>query len=243
VKRFGLIGYPLTHSFSGKYFTDKFNKEGLNDHVYELFPLASINQLDQLLKNNPDLCGLNVTIPYKLLVLPYLDISCLPQNMQACNCIRIVDGKLYGHNTDVTGFEKSFAPLLEFYHTSALVLGNGGATAAVKHVLNKFGIRCNIVSRKMHDDSAFTYEDLTEEIMQDNLVVINTTPLGTFPDVDACAPIPYEYITPRHYFFDLVYNPSKTAFLRKAEEKGATIKNGYDMLVIQAEESWKLWNA
>jgi shikimate dehydrogenase len=243
VKRFGLIGHPLTHSFSGKYFTDKFQTEGLKDHVYELFPIPSIDDLPGLLKNNPDLCGLNVTIPYKQLVLPFLDESRLPGNIHACNCIKISNGKLYGYNTDVTGFEKTFTPLLKFYHTSALVLGNGGATAAVKYVLEKFGITCNIVSRKMHEGSKYVYEDLNEEIMQENLVVINTTPLGTYPDVNASAPIPYQFISKRHYFFDLVYNPSKTTFLKNAEEKGAAIRNGYDMLVAQAEESWKIWNA
>ena len=151
--------------------------------------------------------------------------------------------KSHGYNTDIIGFEKSLAAHLQPYHRSALVLGNGGATEAVKYVLKKLGIGFSIVSRKIHDGSELTYKDLTAEMIGERLLIINTTPLGMYPDVKECPDIPYEFLTPRHYLFDLVYNPAKTLFLQKGEEHGAAIKNGYDMLVIQAEESWKIWNA
>lgn len=242
MKRFGLIGFPLTHSFSRKYFTEKFEKEGLKDHIYDLFPIASIDELPDVLKNNPDLKGLNVTIPYKQEVLKYLYTSHIPREIAACNCIKIDNGNLTGYNTDVAGFEKSFAAHLGPNHKSALVLGNGGATAAVTYVLRKLGIPYHIVSRKLHDGSTMTYGDLNEAVIHNHRIIINTTPLGTFPDVNVCPPIPYEHITNEHYLFDLVYNPSKTLFLQKGEEHGAMIRNGLDMLVIQAEESWRIWN-
>lgn len=242
IKRFGLIGYPLSHSFSKKYFTEKFEKEGLKDHVYDLFPIASIDDLPQVLSTHKDLIGLNVTIPYKQQVMKYLDDSNLPAGVEACNCIRIENGKLTGSNTDVTGFEMSFKQLLKPHHKKALVLGNGGATAAVVHVLKKLNIDYQIVSRRVHDGSSLTYNDISVGVIRNHPVIINTTPLGTFPNVDECPPIPYEAITSEHYLFDLIYNPSETLFLKKGREKGATIKNGYDMLEIQAEESWKIWN-
>ncbi|MBL7699818.1 MAG: shikimate dehydrogenase [Chitinophagaceae bacterium] len=239
--RFGLIGYPLSHSFSKKYFTEKFEKEGLRDHVYDLFPIPSIDDLPAVLSANKDLRGLNVTIPYKQQVLKYLHTSNLPEGVQACNCIKIENGKLTGNNTDVTGFEISFLQLLRPHHKKALVLGNGGATVAVTFVLRKLNIGYEIVSRRKREDSTLTYNELTEEIIKEHTVIINTTPLGTFPSVNEAAPIPYHAITRDHYLFDLIYNPEKTLFLKKGEERGAAIKNGYEMLVIQAEESWKIW--
>ena len=241
-KRFGLIGYPLSHSFSKKYFTEKFEKEGLKDHVYDLFPIPSIDELPGVLSKNKDLAGLNVTIPYKQLVIPFLDASNIPAGVDACNCIRIENGKLTGNNTDITGFEKSFRSDWKPDQKKALVLGNGGATAAVVHVLKKLGVDFKIVSRKIHAGSAMTYNDVSVATIREHPVIINTTPLGTYPDVEEAAPIPYHALTRDHYLFDLVYNPEKTLFLKKGEEAGATIKNGYDMLVIQAEESWKIWN-
>jgi shikimate dehydrogenase len=241
-KRFGLIGYPLSHSFSKKYFTEKFEKEGLKDHVYDLFPIASIDDLPAVIAKHKDLVGLNVTIPYKQQVMKYLDASNIPKGVGACNCIKIENNKLTGNNTDVVGFEVSFKQLLKPHQKKALVLGNGGATAAVVYILKKMNIDYNIVSRRVHDGSTLTYNDVSVAVIKQHPVIINTTPLGTFPDVDECAPIPYEAITPDHYLFDLVYNPSETLFLKKGKEKGATVKNGYDMLEIQAEESWKIWN-
>lgn len=242
IKRFGLIGYPLSHSFSKKYFTEKFEKEGLKDHVYDLFPIASIDELPGVLAKYEDLVGLNVTIPYKQQVVKYLDHSHVPKGVEACNCISIEDGKLTGYNTDIIGFDVSFRQLLKPHHKKALVLGNGGATAAVVYVLKQLNIDYQIVSRKIHDGSALTYNDVSVAVVRDHSVIINTTPLGTFPNVDDCAPIPYEAINSGHYLFDLIYNPEKTLFLKKGEERGAVIKNGYDMLEIQAEESWKIWN-
>ena len=243
MKRFGLIGDPLTHSFSKKYFTDKFYKEGLTDHIYDLFPIPSIDDLPAVLSANKDLVGLNVTIPYKQQVLKYLDSSNLPDGVEACNCIKIANGKLTGNNTDITGFQKSFSTLLKSHHKRALVLGNGGAAVAVTYVLRHLGIGYHIVSRKIHAGSTLTYADVDGKIIKEHLIIINTTPLGTYPDVNECAPISYQAITPKHYLFDLIYNPEKTLFLKKGEEQGATIKNGYDMLAIQAEESWRIWNS
>jgi shikimate dehydrogenase len=224
VKRFGLIGFPLTHSFSRKYFTEKFEQEGLTDHVYDLFPISSIEELPAILKNNSDLQGLNVTIPYKQLVMQYLNASQIPVEVEACNCIKIENGILTGYNTDITGFEKSFTSHLRSFHERALVLGNGGATAAVTYVLRKLRIPYHIVSRKIHDGSSLTYDDLDQAIIKEHQIIINTTPLGTYPDVHVSPPIPYEWITPQHYLFDLVYNPSKTLFLQKRRGTGSCNK-------------------
>lgn len=243
MKKFGLIGYPLDHSFSQRYFTEKFEKEGLYDCSYILFPIKSIDDLNETLNEHTELLGLNVTIPYKQLVISHLNsIDSLPGGIMTCNCIKIIDGKLFGYNTDVIGFEKSLMPLLQPYHKRALVFGNGGATAAIIYVLKKLGIEYEIVSRQLHDGSTITYEDLNEKTIKENLLIINTTPVGMFPNIKDVLPIPYGYTGPQHLFFDLIYNPGKTIFLQKAEAQGATIKNGLEMLKIQAEESWRIWN-
>lgn len=240
---FGIIGYPLGHSFSQKYFTEKFQREGIDDCKYESYAIKHIDELEQVLKQQPQLEGLNITIPHKQSVLSLLDDSTnIPFGLNACNCIRIVDGKLIGYNTDVIGFERSVSPQLNSHHTKALILGNGGAAEAVKFVLRQLNINYKIVSRKIHKDAELTYADLDETIIKGNLLIINTTPVGTFPEVDACPEIPYQYLTPQHFLYDLVYNPEKSLFLRKGEEHGALIKNGYEMLVVQAEESWDIWN-
>jgi shikimate dehydrogenase len=243
IKRFGLIGYPLSHSFSKRYFTQKFEKEELTDHVYDLFSIPSIDELPKVLEKHPDLRGLNVTIPYKQQVLKYLHSSHLPDGVNACNCIIVNEGKLTGYNTDVAGFEKSFSSLLKPQHKKALVLGNGGATVAVIYVLKKLGIAFEIVSRQLHESSTLTYQDVSDNIVKEHTVIINSTPVGTFPNIDDCPDIPYNAITADHYLFDLIYNPEETLFLKKGREKGAVTKNGYEMLVIQAEENWKIWNA
>jgi shikimate dehydrogenase len=244
MRRFGLIGYPLTHSFSKKYFTEKFEKEGLDDCRYELYPIGSINELPVLLEQHPDLEGLNITIPYKKQVLSFLDHSAfIPEGLEACNCILINEGRLIGYNTDVVGFRESLRPLLQPAQQSALVLGNGGATAAVIFALQQLGISYHIVSRELHKGSDFTYRDLDEGIIQSHPVIINTTPVGLYPNVDQCPDIPYDSIDERHLLYDLVYNPAQTLFLRKGAEQGAAIKNGEEMLLLQAEESWKIWNS
>jgi shikimate dehydrogenase len=241
-KLFGLIGYPLSHSFSKKFFTEKFEAEGRSDSRYELFPLNSISELQGLLKSNRELCGLNVTIPYKESVLDFLhEKDPIVQKIKACNCIHISNGKLKGYNTDVVGFEHSLKQQLLPEDNKALILGTGGAAKAVEYVLRKLGITYHYVSRKpsIHN---YSYEQLTKEVIQENPLIINTTPLGMFPGVTEAAPIPYAALTKSHYLFDMVYNPAKTLFLQMGEERGARIKNGYDMLVVQAEESWRIWN-
>lgn len=243
MRLFGLIGYPLTHSFSKRYFTKKFEQDGLTDCRYELFPLESMGAFPGLLQTHPGLEGLNVTVPYKKHVLSYLDSrASIPAGLDACNCIRIRDGRKEGFNTDHTGFEKSLLPLLKPHQRQALVLGNGGATAAVVFVLKKLGIAYGIVSREKHHGSTHTYAELDETLVKSHPLIINTTPLGMFPQVNERPPIPYQYITEDHLLYDLVYNPEKTLFLQKGEERGAAIKNGEEMLVLQAEESWRIWN-
>ncbi len=243
MRLFGLIGYPLSHSFSKKYFTEKFEKEEITECRYDLFPLKTVEELPILIQKHPELEGLNVTIPYKKRMFSFLDTSYIPDGIDACNCINITDGKLAGYNTDVTGFEKSLKPLLKTFHKRALVLGNGGATAAVIYVLRKLDIKFEIVSRKRHNGSAFTYSNLDKSIMTESTLIINTTPLGMFPETDTCPDIPYQYIAEKHLLYDLVYNPAKTLFLQNGEERGAIIKNGEEMLMLQAEESWRIWNS
>lgn len=244
MRLFGLIGYPLSHSFSKKYFTEKFEKEGIKDCVYEIFSIPTIDELTNILAGNPALAGINVTIPYKEKVLPFLhESSVVVQKVGACNCIRIIDGKLYGHNTDVIGFEETLAEKLLPHHTKALVLGSGGASKAVRYVLEKNGIQFLVVSRDGYLPGFITYEEITESLLKEYTLVINTTPLGMQPHTEYCPSIPYFALTSQHYLYDLIYNPAKTLFLQKGEKQGATIQNGAQMLVIQAEESWNIWNA
>jgi shikimate dehydrogenase len=244
VRLFGLIGNPLTHSFSKKYFDDKFRQEGLQQCRYELFQLAAITELPALLQEYPNLEGLNVTIPYKKEVLRFLDnMENIPPGLEACNCIKREEGKLTGYNTDITGFEKSIDPLLKPYHRRALILGNGGSANAVAFVLKKLGIDHHIVGRTIHDGATLTYKQLNTEIVTNSKLIINTTPLGLYPDTGTFPDIPYQYISPEHLLFDLIYNPAETEFLKKGKEQGAVVKNGEEMLGIQAEESWSRWNA
>lgn len=244
MRKFGLIGHPLEHSFSQEYFTNKFEKENLKDCQYNLYPIDSISDIIEILKENSDLLGLNVTIPFKQQVLRRLNsVASIPIGLEACNCIKIIDGKLFGYNTDSIGFEKSLKPLLKSNPKHALILGNGGATAAVAYVLRKLEIQYDIVSRELHGDSTMIYAEIDAAKVRENLLIVNTTPLGMFPLEDDCPQIPYEHIGAQHLCYDLIYNPAKTVFLQKAESQGATIKNGLEMLEIQAEESWKIWMA
>ena len=243
MKRYGLIGYPLTHSFSQKYFTEKFLKEGLTDHVYENFPIHSITALEEVLSSHSDLRGLNVTIPYKKEVLNFLDQSSpAVELIGACNCIKIIEGKLLGFNTDVIGFEKSLSPFLKPVHTKALILGTGGAAVAVAYVMQQLGIHYQYVSRQQTTNS-ITYTDIDHQVIEEYHLIINTTPLGMYPSVNDCPPLPYQWLTSQHHCFDLIYNPAETMFLQKAAAQNATVQNGAEMLVIQAEESWRIWNA
>jgi shikimate dehydrogenase len=244
VRRFGLIGCPLIHSFSQKFFTEKFKREGIVDCVYEKFSIPVIDELPALLKARSDLHGLNVTIPYKEKVIAYLDnVSEVVRQTGACNCIRIKEGRLSGFNTDTIGFEISLKTKLLPHHKKALILGKGGAAKAVAYTLSKLGIEfLYVVRRESHDIDTILYNQVNEQIMRSHQLIINTTPIGTFPDVDAAPQILYQYITADHYLYDLVYNPPETLFLKLAGEQGAIIQNGLEMLVIQAEESWKIWN-
>lgn len=240
--KYGLIGYPLSHSFSKKYFTEKFKRESIQDHAYELFPIEKIDHLSALLTTEKSLKGLNVTIPYKEQVIPFLDEqSDVVKAIQACNCICIRDGRLIGHNTDVIGFEKTLERHLLDSHKRALVLGTGGAAKAVHYVLRNKNIEYLEVSRTKGEGN-ITYNELDEAIMASHTLIVNTTPLGMYPNVDEAPSIPYHLLNEQYYLYDLVYNPAKTKFLAEGECRGALIENGADMLVIQAEASWDIWN-
>ena len=243
MRKFGLIGYPLGHSFSGKYFREKFEREGITDCLYTNFEIPSISGLTDLLRD-PDLLGLNVTIPYKELVIPFIHKKdSIVEETGACNCILIYQGQLTGFNTDVKGFDESLSEKLVSGDRKALILGTGGSSKAVAWVLEKKGIRFLFVSRKNKGvPGHIGYEDLNREIMESHQIIINCTPLGMSPNTELCPPIPYVFIGPGHYLFDLIYNPEKTRFLQEGEDQGARVKNGADMLAIQAEASWDIWN-
>jgi shikimate dehydrogenase len=242
MKVFGLIGFPLSHSFSKKYFSEKFIRENITDCRYELFPLKDISAFADLWKNNPSLMGVNVTIPFKEKVIPFLDLySDVVAKTGACNCIKKIDGLLKGFNTDVIGFEKVLLQNLKPNHRAALILGTGGAAKAVQYVLGKNAINYLLVSRTPRKDQ-ISYADLDIELMRAHSLIINTTPVGMYPDIHESPDIPYEYLTENHFLFDLIYNPAKTLFLQKGESQGAFIQNGEGMLVIQADESWSIWN-
>lgn len=243
MKRYGLIGRTLKHSFSKNYFTKKFEEDGLSDYSYENFELEAIKEFPLLLTRNPDIRGLNVTIPYKEEVLPFLtDKNEVVAKIGACNCIKLEGEKLIGFNTDVVGFDKSLKQQLRPHHKKALILGTGGASKAIAYVLQQADIEFDFVSRK-RAENILGYENLSEEILSSHHLIINTTPLGMWPNVDASPPVPYEFLTPNHFLFDIIYNPAKTQFLEEGEKRGAQICNGYDMLIEQAEESWRIWNS
>lgn len=243
MRKFGLIGYPLGHSFSKGYFTRKFETEQISDTSYNTYPLERIEELTQLLEFNPELNGLNVTIPYKQQVIPYLhDLSPEVKEIGACNCIAIREGRLTGYNTDYIGFRESLLTHLKPHHTQALILGWGGASRAVAYALKSLDIEYLVVSRGTTEAEAIGYDQLSTEIMRQHTLIINCTPLGMSPDIEKAPPIPYADITESHYLFDLIYNPAQTMFLQLGEERGATIENGLDMLTLQAEESWRIWN-
>lgn len=241
MKTFGILGYPLGHSFSKRYFTEKFERENINS-CFHNFEIDDIEKFPKIIKDNPDLQGLSVTIPYKTKVLAYVDsIDEAVQEIGASNCLRIKNKTITAFNTDHIGFTKSLAPLLENHHTSALVLGNGGAAKAVVYALRKLGIEVHTAARNPQPNEVLWNNPLTKLIAKHKLI-INTTPLGTFPNTDY-PHIDFNKITTEHLAYDLVYNPEKTSFLAKAEQKGAQTCNGYKMLQLQAEAAWKIWNA
>jgi len=243
LKKFGLIGFPIEHSFSKKYFIEKFQKENLIDCDYENFPIENISEFPSLIKSHPDLLGLNVTIPYKEQVIPLLDeLDMTAKEIGAVNTIKILNGKLQGFNTDVYGFMQSLLPLLETFHTLALVLGTGGSSKAVAFGLKKMGIDFRFVSRNPEMANELSYADLDKDLIRLYKIIINCTPVGMFPNVDECPPLPFEYLTPSHLLFDLIYNPEETLFLQNGKSQGAKTKNGLEMLQLQAEKSWEIWN-
>lgn len=261
MKLFGLIGYPLTHSFSKKYFTEKFEKLGLTDHQYELFPLENINEFPKLIADNPGLVGLNVTVPYKESVIPFLnELDETAKAVGAVNTIYLTPStpsplrgtpptlggefKLVGYNTDIMGFAQSVKPLLHPHHERALILGTGGAAKAVAYVLKGLGIQYYFVSRdKKSLINSLTYAELNEAVFNACKLVVNTTPVGMYPNVDEAPALPYQYFTSQHLAYDLVYNPAETKFMQLAAQQGAHVVNGLNMLHFQAEAAWKIWNS
>ena len=247
MKKYGLIGYPLTHSFSKRFFTEKFEKESI-DAVYENFEIDSISKFPEVIKNNPEVVGLNVTIPYKEQVIPYLnELDEAAEKVGAVNTVKInrtnPGAWLKGYNTDTYGFEASLKPLLKPHHKKALILGTGGASKAIKFVLTK--LETDFISASIEElkEKEISYEEIKKNVLKERQLIINATPLGTYPKVETFPPIPYQFISEKHLLFDLVYNPEETLFMKKGKEQGATVKNGYEMLLQQALKSYEIWNS
>ncbi|MFV8333845.1 shikimate dehydrogenase family protein [Flavobacterium sp. GSP14] len=242
-KRFGLLGRNISYSFSKGYFTDKFNSENFAGCTYENFDIPEIDAFPEVIKNTSDLKGLNVTIPYKETILPFLDtLSKKASLIGAVNTIKITKkGKLKGYNTDYYGFKKSLQPLLLPHHKKALILGTGGASKGVAFALDELGITYTFVSRELKENT-IDYKRINATTFDNYHIIINATPVGTSPNVEAFPLIPYEFFTDTHIAYDLIYNPAETQFLKKAKQHGAQIKNGLDMLIFQAEKAWKIWN-
>ena len=265
MRRFGLIGYPLSHSFSRKYFKEKFKRENISDASYQLFPIQSLVEFPNVIHQMPELLGLNVTIPYKIDIIPFLDeVDITAKEAGAVNTIKVIKlreadpistdewseqslnldhVKLIGYNTDVYGFEITLKPLLQPIHTKALILGTGGASKAVEYVFKKLGINYLLVSRNPEGPNEVGYNELNETAIRQFPLIVNTTPLGMFPDTDQFPLIPYEFITENNFLYDLIYNPEETIFLKKGREKGAITQNGLSMLKLQAEKAWEIWNS
>ena len=239
MRKFGLIGFPLSHSFSPKYFAEKFDKEGIRDCQYDLLEIPTIEDVEELLDGSIE--GINVTIPYKEQVMPYLTaIDPEAEAIGAVNTIKIADGEITGYNSDIYGFEHSLLGLLnDDRPTGALILGTGGASKAVKYVLDKLSIAYKVVSRSKGD---LIYDELNDAIMNTHQLIINTTPLGTYPNIQQKPNLPYGSLSARHFLFDLTYNPRVTAFMQEGIDRGAKTLNGYRMLELQAEKSWAIWN-
>lgn len=247
MQKYGLIGYPLKHSFSIGYFNEKFKAENI-DAEYVNFEIPSINDFMEVIEENPNLRGLNVTIPYKEQVIPFLsELDKDTAKIGAVNVIKIIrlpkgKVKLVGYNSDIIGFTQSIEPLLMPHHKKALILGTGGASKAVFRGLQNLGIESTFVSRTKKDDKLLTYRELTPEVMKEHTAIVNCTPLGMFPKVDFCPDIPYSELTPNHLLYDLLYNPNETLFMKKGRAQGAVVKNGLEMLLLQAFAAWEIWN-
>lgn len=244
MKRYGLIGCPLGHSASANFFTAKFEHEGIRDTMYTLYELPSIEALPSLLTAVPDLCGFNVTVPYKQQILPYLDeLSDEARNIGAVNCVKRIQGRLVGYNTDVVGFREALLTFLGTdIPTQALVLGTGGASQAVQYVLAEMGIEYTLVSRDPAKGN-LTYDNLPCDAVASHRLIVNATPLGMYPHVEECPRLPYAFISPDHYLFDLIYNPPLTQFLDYGQQRGAHICNGEQLFIRQAQAAWQIWCA
>ncbi|GAL89309.1 shikimate 5-dehydrogenase I alpha [Jejuia pallidilutea] len=242
--KLGLLGKNISYSFSRNYFKNKFEKENITGITYENFDIEDISLFPEIVKNTNGLKGLNVTIPYKEEVMPFLDkINKKAKAIGAVNTIKITKkGKLIGYNTDCYGFINSLKPFLKKHHKKALILGTGGASKAVMYTLKEKGITCHYVSRTASNKVKYTYKDLNETIISKYQIIVNCTPLGTYPNIEECPSIPYSGITKKHILFDLIYNPEETKFLNLGKQKGATTINGLHMLKLQAEKAWAIWN-
>lgn len=242
MRLFGLVGKSLLHSFSKEYFTKKFENENINNCSYNLFELENIEQIKSLIENNKNILGLNITIPYKEQIIQFLDeIDNTAKTINSVNTIKIENKNLHGFNTDYIGFEKSFSKKLKHIHTKAIIFGTGGSSKSVSYVLKKLNIDFIFVSREKNNN-CLTYSELNKDIISEHKILINTTPVGMFPKINETLNISIESISSNHYFFDLIYNPNISSFLKLGLEKNAIISNGLEMLEIQAEESWKIWN-
>ena len=247
-KKYGLIGFPLGHSFSKDFFNKKFSSEGI-DAEYVNFEIKNVNELKYVLRENPDLCGLNVTLPHKMDIIPLLDnITDNARIIGAVNVIKfkkVKSGKLLleGHNSDITGFKQSIESMLNETHRNALILGTGGASKAIFHGLKQLGLDCLFASRVKENNSCITYDEITPDIINNHTVIVNATPLGMFPNTNTSPDIPYENLTTNHILYDLIYNPDETLFMKKGKKYGAEVKNGLEMLLLQAFISWEIWNS
>lgn len=246
MKQYGLIGHPLSHSFSKKHFTNKFEIENIADSSYELFDIENINLFPKILKENPNLKGLNVTIPYKESVISFLtDIDETAKTIGAVNTIKISNQskQIKGYNTDYYGFKKSLKPFLDINHERALILGTGGAAKTVKYALNELNVDCLLVSRNPKNENEIAYTDINEYVIKHHQLIINTTPVGMFPNIENYPLLDYNSLTQKHLLYDLIYNPIETIFFKKGKQKGCITLNGMGMLKLQAEKSWEIWNS
>jgi len=244
--QYGLIGYPLTHSHSLKFFNEKFASLPENNHNYALYPLKNLSEFDEFINKIPDLAGLNVTIPHKINIIPFLnEIDNSAKTIGAVNCISIKKKSgmfLKGFNTDAFAFEYSLKPLLKPYHNKALILGNGGSCKSVAFILHKLNISFLIVTRCPIRSNHISYNNINSNVLDNHLLIVNTTPLGMFPDKKSYPDIPYNELTEKHLLFDLIYNPENTVFMQKAKHAGAQVSNGLHMFRMQAEKSLEIWN-
>ena len=243
MNKYGLIGRNISYSFSEKYFKDKFKKEEIKNSIYKIYDIDKIEDILDIIKTEKTLKGLNVTIPYKEVVIDFLDsLSIEAQKIKSVNTIRIHNGKLEGFNTDYFGFDMSISPYIKSYHKATLILGTGGSSKAIKYVLENKDIDFIFVSRNPKEKNQIRYSDINKDIIDKFNIIINCTPIGTYPNLDSCPDIPYKYINEKNLIYDLTYNPPETLFIKKAKSQGATTINGMNMLKLQADKSWQIWN-